>query len=125
MPKREPEWLRQVKAFEKGTEIVFGKEETAKVKGFLGRKVADYGARLIDALSSSVSAPPQETSTPDTNDPYTVLDIPSNSPNWLVRLAYREKAKKAHPDVGGSDEEMKKINDAFEKILKERGCQLA
>lgn len=123
MAKKEPEWLRQIKAFEKGAEIVFGKEETVRAKGFLGRKVADYGARLIDALSSSVSAPAAGGSTPDLNHPYTVLDIPSNSPDWLVRLAYRDRAKKAHPDVGGSDEEMKKINDAFEKIMKERNLK--
>lgn len=120
MARKEAEWLRQIKAFEKGAEILFGKEETAKAKGFLGKKIADYGARLIDALTSSVSAPPPETSTPDTNDPYSILDIPANSPDWLVRLSYRERAKKAHPDVGGSDEEMKRVNDAFERINRER-----
>jgi len=125
MAKREPEWLRQVKAFEKGAEILFGKAETARAKDLLGKKVADYGARLIDALTSSVSAPPPETSALDPNDPYSILDIPANSPNWLVKLAYRERAKKAHPDVGGSDEEMKRVNDAFEKIMKEKGGQPA
>jgi len=125
MPRKEAEWLRQVRAFEKGAEILFGKEETAKAKGFLGRKIADYGARLMDALTSSVSAPPPETSTPDPTDPYSILDIPANSPDWLVRLSYRERAKKAHPDVGGSDEEMTRVNDAFEKIMKERGGQPA
>lgn len=126
MAKREPEWLRQIKAVEKGAEIMFGKEETAKAKGFLGKKVADYGARLIDALSSSVSVPHDERPVSDPNDPYNILDIPANSPDWLVRLAYRERAKKAHPDMpGGSHEEMKRVNDAYGRIMKERGGQLA
>ena len=120
MAKKEAEWLRQIKAFEKGAEILFGKAETAKAKDFLGKKVASYGARLIEALTSSVSV--EERPVSDPNNPYSILDIPSNSPDWLVKLAYRDRAKKAHPDKpGGSDEEMKRINDAYEKIMKERG----
>ena len=98
----------------------------ARAKSALGKKVADYGARLLEALTSSVSAPPPETSTPDPNDPYSILDIPANSPDWLVKLSYREKAKKAHPDhEGGSHEEMMRINDAYEKIKRERGVQMS
>ena len=125
MGKREPEWLRQLRAAEKGTEILFGKSEAARLKEFVGKTIADYGARLIEALSSSVSAPRPETPTPDPNDPYTILDIPPNSPDWLLRLAYRERAKKAHPDAGGSNEEMKRVNAAYEKIKGERGGQPA
>ncbi len=120
MPKQEAGWLRQIRAADKAMEILFGKNEAAKAKDFLGKKVADYGARLIEALGSSVSAPPPETSTPDPHDPYSILDIPANSPDWLVKLAYRDRAKKAHPDVGGSDEEMKRVNEAYERIKKER-----
>jgi len=94
----------------------------ARVKNALGKKVADYGARLFEALTSSVSALPPERSTPAPNDPYSILDIPADSPDWLVKLSYREKAKMAHPDhEGGSHEEMKKINDAYEFIKQERG----
>ncbi|GAH55913.1 unnamed protein product, partial [marine sediment metagenome] len=112
-----------LRAAEKGSEILFGKSEAARLKEFVGKTIADYGARLIEALSSSVSAPRPEAPTPDPNDPYTILDIPPNSPGWLLRLAYRDRAKKAHPDAGGSNEEMKRVNAAYEKIKEERGGQ--
>jgi len=125
MGRKEPEWLRQLRAAEKGAEIMFGESEAARLKEFVGKTIADYGARLIEALRSSASAPRPETPTPDPNDPYAILDIPPNSPDWLLRLAYRDRAKKAHPDAGGSDEEMKRVNAAYEKIKEERGGQPA
>ena len=124
MARREAEWLRQLKAVDKAVEILFGKSEATRLKQSLGKTVADYGARLIDALRPSVPAPPPETPALDPNDPYSILGIPTNSPNWLVRLAYRECAKKAHPDTGGSDEQMKRINEAYGKIRQERGGQI-
>ena len=110
MAKKEPEWVRQLRALDSAAEIFFG-------KGF-----SYYGARLVERLAFFASAPrPKAPTTPDPNDPYTVLDIPPNSPNWLVDLAYRNRAKKAHPDMpGGSEEEMKRINNAYQKIKEVR-----
>lgn len=34
-----------------------------------------------------------------------------------VKAAYRAAAKSAHPDAGGNDEEMKKLNAAYELVL--------
>jgi len=35
-----------------------------------------------------------------------------------VKRAYREAAKKAHPDMGGSEEKMKHVNNAYDNIQK-------
>lgn len=40
-----------------------------------------------------------------------------------IRLAYREAAKKAHPDAGGNAGAMQRVNRAFEEAKKERGFQ--
>ena len=108
MAGKDPEWLRQLRAVDKAAQIVFNKS----ISDLLTK-----GGELLSFLSPG----PAEKAQVDPNDPYTVLDIPSNSPNWLIPLAYKAKASKAHPDHGGSEEEMKKLNDAFDKIKKERG----
>lgn len=42
-----------------------------------------------------------------------VLGVPINASDEQIRNAYRERAMKAHPDVGGSHEEMTRINEAY------------
>jgi len=107
----DPEWLRQLKAADKAAQLVFNV------------RLTDIGALLLVKVAEKLPflvPGPAETKV-DPNDPYSVLDIPSNSPDWLVPLAYRAKASKMHPDHGGSDEEMKSLNVAFDKIKAERG----
>ena len=59
----------------------------------------------------------QEQGPVDTSmDPFAILGVEMNSTREEVDKAYREKAKAAHPDVGGSNIEMAKINAAYEAI---------
>ncbi len=60
-------------------------------------------------------------------DPYKVLGISPNATNEEVKNAYRELAKKYHPDnYSGSpmadvaEEKMKEINEAYDEILRIR-----
>ena len=60
-------------------------------------------------------------------DPYKVLGISSNASDDEVKKAYRELAKKYHPDnyinnplKDLADEKMKEINEAYDKIMNER-----
>lgn len=49
-------------------------------------------------------------------DPYTVLGVsPSSSPN-TVRRAYTAAVRTAHPDRGGSDAEMIKVQRSYQSI---------
>ena len=107
---KDPEWLRQLRALDKAAQISFNV------------KISDIGSFVLGKAAVALGLlryGPAET-TVDPNDPYSVLDIPSNSPDWLIPLAYRARAKKAHPDAGGSNEEMKRVNAAFDKIKAER-----
>lgn len=61
------------------------------------------------------------------NDPYRVLGITSAATDEEVKKAYRELAKKYHPDkyvnsplADAASEKMKEINEAYDRILEER-----
>ena len=61
------------------------------------------------------------------NDPYKVLGVSRNATDDEIKAAYRELAKKYHPDNYADnplsdlvEEKMKEINEAYEAIRKER-----
>ena len=65
-----------------------------------------------------------------TDDAYKILEISPDSTDLEVKKAYRDMAKKYHPDkIQSNDEALKKgakekfqrVQDAYEKIQKERG----
>ena len=58
------------------------------------------------------------------NDPYFVLGLPSDATIDQVKARYRQLASIFHPDKeGGYVEAMKKVNAAYQEILKDRGVK--
>jgi DnaJ like chaperone protein len=66
---------------------------------------------------------------PETDSSYKILEIDPSSSNDDVKKAYRRMAMKYHPDKVShlgeefrktADEKFKKVNEAYEKIKKER-----
>lgn len=51
-------------------------------------------------------------------DPYEILGIPRDASEDVVKKAYRKLAMKHHPDKGGDPEQFKKIQTAYDRILK-------
>ena len=49
-------------------------------------------------------------------DPYAVLGVRPGSPESEIAAAYREQAKRWHPDRAGSDERMAEINAAYDLL---------
>ena len=61
------------------------------------------------------------------NDPYKILGVPEDASDEEIKKAYRELARKYHPDnyhdnplEDLAQEKMKEINEAYEQITKER-----
>lgn len=54
---------------------------------------------------------------------YAVLGVSPDAPDEVVKAAYKALARKHHTDLGGSEEKMKKINEAFEHIKELRGSR--
>ena len=51
-------------------------------------------------------------------DPYEVLGVSPGTPEEDVKKAYRKLAMKHHPDKGGDPEQFKKIQSAYDRIMK-------
>ena len=50
-------------------------------------------------------------------DPYKVLGVERNATEDQIRDAYKSKIKISHPDVGGNEEECKRLNSAKDLLL--------
>ncbi|OSX60668.1 hypothetical protein POSPLADRAFT_1070782 [Postia placenta MAD-698-R-SB12] len=49
-------------------------------------------------------------------DYYKVLDVPRDADTATIKKAYRNAARKAHPDKGGSEAKMAAVNEAYEVL---------
>jgi hypothetical protein len=100
------EWIKQVRE-------AFG----AKIEGMKG----PWTEYRKPNWQSSYDAPPprRERHVESEYEAYQVLHLLPSAPAPLIKAAYRELAKIKHPDHGGNDEEMKRINSAFD-VLKGR-----
>jgi len=54
-------------------------------------------------------------------DPFKILDVDMNATFEQARSAYRKKASKAHPDAGGTHEDMVKVNAAWQAMCMFKG----
>ncbi|MDD5700636.1 MAG: J domain-containing protein [Dehalococcoidales bacterium] len=58
----------------------------------------------------------------DINDPYYVLGLHPDCPDFLVKAVYRQQMKQHHPDTGAVSAAMAaRINQAYETICLMRG----
>lgn len=53
-------------------------------------------------------------------DPYEVLGVRPDADFEDIQAVYRAKAKRLHPDAGGSEDAMTELNAALEHIINER-----
>jgi len=63
----------------------------------------------------------RQPSMPGELNPFKILDVDMNSTKEEVDRAYREKSWQHHPDQGGSNDDMVKVNAAYEAIKVFRG----
>lgn len=53
-------------------------------------------------------------------DPYRTLGVTAESSDNVLRERYLTLARQHHPDRGGDAEQMRRINDAYERVLADR-----
>ena len=53
-------------------------------------------------------------------DAYTVLGVSRNANLDDIKAAYRQRMMACHPDKGGSEEEAKLVNEAYEMLTKRK-----
>lgn len=56
----------------------------------------------------------------DDQDPYRALGCSPMDSEQTIRERYRALARQHHPDRGGHADEMRRINDAYERVLNHR-----
>lgn len=54
-------------------------------------------------------------------DPFKILDVSPDATQAEVKEAYRKAAHKVHPDRGGTNDDMMKVNAAYEAICNFKG----
>jgi len=52
------------------------------------------------------------------SNPYEILGISPSATDLEIKKAYRDLARKSHPDKGGTEEKFKQINEAYTQIMK-------
>lgn len=96
--------------------------------GLMAKLLRSYEVNLLKQVKKAIDARLEEISkagvgaTPFANlDPFSILGVSMNASREVVDKAYKSKAWVAHPDHGGTDEEMAKVNAAYEVIYKFKG----
>lgn len=76
----------------------------------------------IDANIKELTSESAEDMEYDKNlDPYKILGVKQTATREEIDRAFKNKAKTAHPDAGGSTEDMIRVNAAYESIRQFRG----
>lgn len=85
-----------------------------------GKPLAELTAKAFTLWGADVAKKLNEM-TPAPGSPYAILGIRQDAPVLVVKAAFKALAKTTHPDVGGDVNEWKKIKDAYEDIMCQRG----
>jgi len=75
----------------------------------------------LDAMIAKLSKQGLGLSDTDNLNPYKILGVSPNDTKEAIHKAYRNRAAKAHPDKGGTHEDMVRVNAAWEAIQRLRG----
>jgi hypothetical protein len=112
-------WLNGKKQVLKCSKGEYHADNLVGVLGIIhGLRLAHQRGILEELASAAIAMLPAG---PQHRDPYEVLGVRSDADTEVIEAAYKARAKKLHPDVGGDGEAMKEVNEALDRIKTERG----
>ena len=80
---------------------------------YVHREFAEQVRKLAISVGNKTARSPIVT-----EEPYAVLHLRPSAPRAIIDAAFRTLAKTLHPDVGGDAEEFKRVQAAYDKIIK-------
>ena len=101
--------------------------QNINVNNIIARMVKNTQINTLKQLRSMLDRQikmltPEQPDEPDSDlNPFTILGVSMDATREEIEKAYREKAKKVHPDKGGTDMDMMRVNAAYETIKQFRG----
>lgn len=84
------------------------------------RGVTALMREIFAQLPRPASSPALPMPAPAATDPYAIIGVTAAMSLDEIEAIYRVRARKAHPDAGGSVEAMAALNAAIERIRKEK-----
>ncbi len=85
----------------------------AYARSTFGARIEWIGETDADPESEWTPPPPK----PKAVDPYVTLHLLPSAPPELIRAAFKCLAQIHHPDKGGDEEAMKRLNEAYGRLL--------
>lgn len=79
----------------------------------------EYLHRLLDLLEPVSRLENRGAERPSLKEAYRTLQVAEDACPEVIKAAYRALVMKHHPDRGGSVEAMKRLNDAYARLMKE------
>jgi len=90
-----------------------------RLKDVVGNSINVFGEQLAKKAADLFSG--ENIAELPSDNPYRILGINPDAPDFLVKAAYRAMQKKHHPDGETPNEVISKlVNDAYERICLER-----
>jgi hypothetical protein len=83
------------------------------------RGIDRWGVATVAGEFSTAALPSGEAAEPADPPPHEVLGVAPDAPEAVVEGAARARIKEAHPDQGGSGEELQRVKRARDRLLEE------
>lgn len=109
--------------FEQMKEFIKIGRKTMRPEDVITKLLENAHIDMLTSMRTSIDARIKELSAQkgDELNPFTILGVDRTSTRSELEKVYKDKAWNAHPDRGGSNEDMVKINSAYAAIKAIKG----
>jgi len=88
----------------------------------VGREpLAEIGRQGVGPRQRTIGSRPRIAADPTSEDPYAVLGVARSAPWDQIVIAHKRLARQWHPDAGGDEDLIRRLNAAFAELRVRRG----